>query len=196
MAFWYLAPQLGETFLRAARQRARFQFDGAGLWLGQSWSHPIRLWAYSDAAIEPDSLPLFLLGRHEQVPTKWRELLLEQQELLATFAGWVASLQPLLWEEVRRMATEPGFVIEAAGLRNLIEAAGLPKIIEAAGLSKVIQAAGLTKVIETAGLPKVLDAVGSEKLSAALGSEGLLELLRHLPPEQAQELLRRFQQPG
>jgi hypothetical protein len=85
--------------------------------------------------------------------------------------------------------------IEVVGAKRTIEIIGLPRVIEAVGLPRVIEAVGLPRVIEAVGLPRVIEAVGLPRVIETIGPDKLLqELLKVLPPEQVQEMLRRQQQ--
>ena len=67
------------------------------------------------------------------------------------YAGWLATLHPELWEEIRDMGTtrgkKSGFhlqpVIAEVGLKNVIEEVGLKNVIEEVGAERVIAEMGL-----------------------------------------------------
>ena len=44
IAFWYLAPTLGETFLEAIRTRVDVTYETGGLWRGRAWGHRCSSW--------------------------------------------------------------------------------------------------------------------------------------------------------
>ena len=73
VSFWYLARKLGDTFLSHARTRMHLEYETSGLWRGSVWGHPVWLLAYEDAAIEEDTVPLYLLGDQATTPrrTTW-----------------------------------------------------------------------------------------------------------------------------
>jgi hypothetical protein len=154
--------------------------------------------------VEADTVPLHLLDIDPPAPAAVGALVLQNEELQRHFATWLVALQPLLWKEMQHMAETgaPGSGLinwEAVSrVVNLDEAVrflppehvmqvlGIQRAIEAVGLPRVIEAIGLPRVIETAGLPHVFEAVGPAKV--------LQELLKVLPPEQVQEMLRQQQQ--
>ncbi len=97
VAFWYLAPSLGDTFLYNAKLRGPVQYESAGLWLGTGYGHPLRFVAYRELPAEEDGLPLFLLDRQRPVPAGLGAVILSRQELVRQFGWLVRSLQPILW---------------------------------------------------------------------------------------------------
>ncbi len=220
VSYWYLAPQLGTTFLGQARLRTAFDYEGNGLWRGRAWGHRVWLMSYREAAVEEDALPLFLLDRQQPAPSGLTELMVSHEELLREFGGWVKTLRPQLWEEIRRMVTEPGSiidwvevakvtdldgairvipperVIEILGVAEAIRIIGLGRVIEELGLTRVLEVVSLARIIEEVGLPHLIDVVGLPNVLAEVGPERLAESLRStLSPEQLQEIVRRLQQP-
>jgi hypothetical protein len=85
--------------------------------------------------------------------------------------------------------------IEVIGLPRVIEAVGLPRVVETVGLPHLIETVGLPRVIETVGLPHAIEVIGLQQVIEAVGPEKVVQaLLKILPAEQVQELLRREQQ--
>ena len=74
VSFWYLVPQLGETFLGQARGRTHLNYETGGLWRGQVWGHPVWLLSYQEAAVEEDTIPLHLLDLQRPAPRALGEL--------------------------------------------------------------------------------------------------------------------------
>ncbi len=213
VSLWYVAPTLGETFLGQAQARTFFQYETGGLWRGRVWGHPVWLVSARDLPVEADTVPLHLLDVDPPAPPAMGKLVLQDEELQRRFAKWLPALQPLLWEEMRHMAETgapgsgifdwkaiskfanldeavrllpPEHVLQVVGVERAIEIIGLPRVIEAVGLPRVIEIIGLPRVIEAVGLPRVVEAVGPDKL--------LQELLKILPAEKVEEMLRRRQQ--
>jgi hypothetical protein len=199
VSFWYLVPQLGETFLGQARGRTHLNYETGGLWRGQVWGHPVWLLSYQEAAVEEDTIPLHLLDLQRPAPRALGELVVERQELLGRFAEWLSALQPELWKEIRLMSeTKTGIidwervskvedvsgavrclpaerVIQILGVERAVEAIGLKRVIETAGLSRVVEAVGLPRVIEAVGLPRVVEAVGLPQVIEAVGLDRVIE---------------------
>jgi hypothetical protein len=195
VSLWYVAPTLGETFLGQAQSRTFFQYETGGLWRGRVWGHPVWLVAARDLPVEADTVPLHLLDIDPPAPAAVGTLVLQNEELQRRFATWLVALQPLLWEEMRHMAETgaPGSGIidwEAVSrVVNLDEAVRfLPPehVMQVLGIQRAIEAVGLPRVIEAVGLPRVIEAVGPAKV--------LQELLKVMPPEQVQEMLRQQRQ--
>ena len=189
MSFWYLAPNLGETFLGHARSRLHLTYETGGLWRGLAWGHPIWLVGYRDAPVEVDTIPLHLL---EQQPSSARllaELILQRQDLLLRFGGWFGALQPALWKEIELMANTtssgpridwetvsqfPGFgeyirllppdkLIQMMGVKRAIETIGLPRVIEEVGLDRVIETVDPNRVIEMLGPNRAVEALARNR---------------------------------
>lgn len=126
-------------------------------------------------------------------PLALGELLARRLDLARRYAKWMMTLQPDLWEEVRRMATAStgGIQLEWEKVGKHVDLAEvipfLPpeRIVQVMGIERAIEAIGLPRVIETVGLDRVIETVGAEKL--------LQNLLAHVPAEQVQEMLRRAQ---
>jgi hypothetical protein len=193
VSFWYLARELGETFLGHARTRTFFDYQTAGLWRGKVWGHLVWLVAYQDTPVEVDTIPLHLLD--PLAPRSLGEIVVGREELLRRFALWVSALQPALWEEIRQMASKlPGGPVidwQSLGtLADLSEAVRLlppEKVIETLGVARAVEVIGLKRVIDTVGWPQLIEVSGPEQIMDALQAQ--------LPPDQFQELLRRRQQP-
>jgi hypothetical protein len=184
VSFWYLAPTLGETFLKEARSRAAFDYQTGGLWRGRVWGHPVWLLAYRDAPVEVDTIPLHLLDRDPPAPRSLGELVVQQQHWLVRFAAWLSSLQPQLWKEIRLMASTSGEKISLEW----------DKIAEFADLREVVRLLPPEEVVQVIGLDRLVSVIGLDRLVSAIGPEKLLsELLRSIPETELQGMLRRQQ---
>jgi hypothetical protein len=85
--------------------------------------------------------------------------------------------------------------IQTIGLDRVIEVVGLPRVLETVGLPRLIETVGLPRLIETVGLPRLIETVDWPRLIAASEIDKVLEaLLKSIPREKLQELLRRTQQ--
>jgi hypothetical protein len=185
VAFWYLAPKLGETFLGRTRLRTFLDYQTGGLWRGTVWGHPAWFVSYRDVPVEEDTIPLRLLDRDPGAPAALGELVLGHQELLRRFAPWLGALQPRLWQEMRHMAGKFSGIIdwEAVGKNT-----NLDEVVRVLPPERVIEILGLDRVIEVSGAEKVLNEL--------LARIPLDELLARIPAEQLQEMLRRRQEKG
>jgi hypothetical protein len=120
---------------------------GPGLWRGMTWGHPIFLVSGANLPVEPDSLPLHILGtgqKGEKRPVV--EMLAHRPALWQRYSAWLATLHPELWEEIRIMGKAQGGKF---GFH-------LAPVIEEVGLKEVIHEVGLKRVIEEVGLPELL----------------------------------------
>jgi hypothetical protein len=183
VSFWYLAPTLGETFLGHARSRTLFEYQTGGLWRGSVWNHPVWLLSYHDVPVEEDTIPLHLLDSEPNVPRSLGELVVQRQELLERFAMWLRALQPELWKEIRHMAsTVRDRIIDWEALGEITN---LEEVLPFIPSDRVVAVIGRERLIETMGLAQIIEASETEKL---------VDALKHLPPEQFQEMLHRLQQ--
>jgi hypothetical protein len=176
VAFWYLAPRLGQTFLGQAQLRTFLDYQTGGLWRGTAWGHPVWFVSYRDVPVEEDTVPLHLLDRDPGAPAALGELVLRHEELLRRFAPWLDVLQPRLWREMRHMAST---------FRGIID---WEEVGKNTNLDDVVRVIPPERVIEILGLDRVIEVSGAEKV--------LEKLLAHVPAEQLQEMLRRRQEKG
>jgi hypothetical protein len=178
-----VAPTLGETFLRDTRTRASFDYLTGGLWRSGFWGHPVWLVSMRELPVEVDTVPLHLLDRDPPAPRAVGELVLQQEELLRRFASWLHSLQQLLWEEMRHMAKASTGIIDWEALSRV---ADLDEVVRFLPPQHVIEVLGFERALKVMGLPRVIEMAGPEKV--------VQELLKLMPAEQVQEMLRRQQQ--
>lgn len=194
VSIWYLAPQLGKTFLGAAQSRTAFTYETGGLWRGWSWGHPLYLVAYQDTVVEVDTIPLRLLDRPAPAPLALGELVASRQDLLERFARWFVSLQPDLWKEIQRMTQAMPNIIDWERVSQVTDVRPIIKILPP---TEVIQYLGVEQAIEAIGAEKVLATIGRGRVIELLGEDRLLaELLAKTPPERVQELLRQGKPQG
>jgi hypothetical protein len=163
VALWLLAPSLSDAMKQAALRRADFGYEGGGLWRGRVWGHPIFLVSYTDLAVEPDGLPLFVL-RRESPPQGLKEMLVTRLDLLRTFQEWLAGFQPRLLEEVLNVVRQDGNEL-GIDYQRAIKFFDPNTLVDALG-----------------GVEKVIQLLGREKL--------LQRLLSTLTPEERERLLR------
>ncbi len=171
MALWYVARNLGETFLGHARLRAAFDYLTGGVWKARAWGHPVFLVSGRELPVQEDSVPLLLM--QDRAPSGLAKLVVDTPLLLERFAAWLRSLQPEIWKEIRDVAARKGIIDwERVGqVEDLGEI--LPLIPPERVAQYVVQHQGVQGVIKAAGPENVLEAMKSL-----------------LTPEQWQELLR------
>jgi hypothetical protein len=141
-----------------------------------------------DLPVEADTVPLHLLDIDPPAPAAVGALVLQNEELQRHFATWLVALQPLLWKEMQHMAETgaPGSgIIDWEAVSRVVN---LDEAVRFLPPEHVMQVLGIQRAIEAVGLPRVIEALGPEKL--------LQELLKRLPPEKVEEMLRRQQQSG
>jgi hypothetical protein len=210
VSLWYLANHLGRRFLHELRGiMGRLDDLGPGLWQGQVWKRPVYLVSGSDVPVEPDSLPLHILGpgtvgEQRQVA----EYLTGSPALWQRYSGWLATLHPELWEEIRDMGKTRGKkfgfhlqpVISEVGLKNVIAEVGLKNVVAEVGLKNVVAEVGLKNVVAEVGLKNVIAEVGLKNVIAEVGAErviaemGLPWFLAQLTSNQRRELKRLLEQ--
>jgi hypothetical protein len=140
--------------------------------------------------VEPDSLPLHLVGREPAATERQvARLVIERQELQERYGGWLASLHPAVWKEIEAMASVAGKKVKL-DLRPAIEYLGLDRVIEQVGLDRVIEQVGLDRVIEQVGPDRVIEQLGAKEVVKRLGLD---RLLASLSPADRRELKRRLQ---
>jgi hypothetical protein len=200
ISFWYLANRLGQRFLHEVeRKLGALQALGPGLWRCQLLGRLLFWVSGIDLPVEPDSLPLHLVGQ-EPLATERRvaQLVLEHRELQERYGGWLASLHPTAWREVEAMAQAIGKKVKL-DLRPAINYLGLDKVIDQVGLDRVIAEVGLDRVIAEVGLDRVIAEVGPKRVIEQLGVKdvvkqiGMDRLLASLSPAERRELKRRLQ---
>jgi hypothetical protein len=172
---------LGRRFLRQVEHKlGSLDSLGPGLWRCRLLGR-LLFWVSSvDLPVEEDSLPLHLVGR-EPLTTERQvaRLVLEQPELQARYAGWLASLHPTAWKEVEAMARTAGKKLKL-DLRPAIEYLGLEQVIEQVGLDRVIEQVGLDRVIEQVGRKELIKRIGLDAFLANLSPAERRELKRRL----------------
>ena len=204
VSWWYLANHLGKRLLgKWSGIMERLESLGPGLWRGWAWQRPVLLVSGIDVPVEPDSLPLHILGQGTTDELRQVvEYLATQPDLWQQYANWLATLHPHLWEEVRDMGKTRGKnfgfhlgpIIAEVGLKNVIAEVGLEKVIAEVGLEKVIAEAGLENVIAKVGLENVIAKVGLENVIAKVGVDrviaGMGPLMSKMTAAQKRELKR------
>jgi hypothetical protein len=173
VSFWYLANRLGQRFLGAAeRTLGRLDVLSPGLWRCRLLERLLFLVSSIDLPVEPDSLPLHVVGR-EPLATERQvaRLVLEQPSLQQLYGGWLATLHPAAWKEILTMA-------RTAGKKPLFD------------IRPAIDSLGLDFVLEQVGIDRVIQQVGKKELIRRIGLD---DLLASLSPAERRELKRRLQ---
>ncbi len=139
VSFWYLANAPGRRLLRDTEEERRALTRlGAGLRRCGLLGRLVFLVSGVDLPVEPDSLPLHVVGK--EPPATERQvarLVVERPELQRLYAGWLASLHPAAWREVEAMARAADKKVEL-DLRPAIEYIGLAKVIEQVGADRFL----------------------------------------------------------
>jgi hypothetical protein len=142
VSFWYLAHRLGGRLLRGWRERLPgLRERGPGVWRCDVLGHPVFLISGRDLPVEEASLPLHLISRESSAnELAAARLVVGRDELWDRYGGWLASLHPTLFEEVRGMArTREKSEID---LRPIIEMMGADWVIQQMGVEQVIRGMG------------------------------------------------------
>jgi hypothetical protein len=188
VALWYFALSLGPTFLEALQKRAFLTYQGGGLWLGQTWGHPVLFVSYGDLPVEVDSIPLHLLRRPGDTPPPGlASLLVQQAALLPAYNSWIATAHNPLWKEMKQMASliPPEWI-------------NWKEVFPTIDLKQLIQALNPQDVLDVWGPERFFQLLGPEEQERAVAGmtpERRLELLLHgLTPEERQQLLRQLLQ--
>jgi hypothetical protein len=143
--------------------------------------------------VERDSVPVHLLVREPLAATRAvASTIADDKELWQVYGGWVSTLFPALWEEVKQMGRKSGKgpvldlrpVIQHLGLSELLKQVGVKRVINEIGLNRVIAATGVRQVIDEvglarliaeAGLKQVIDEVGLDRLIAEAGLKQVID---------------------
>lgn len=122
-------------------------------------------------AVKGPSLPLHLAARESgETEQALARLVAGQPQLWARYGGWLASLHPATYEEVKAMArqTTRPFRLD------------LTPIVQTMGMDWVIQQLGAERVIEHLGAKEVVQHLGVNRLWAELSPEQRRQLKRLL----------------
>jgi hypothetical protein len=170
VSLWYMANRLGCRFRRDARHLlGSLTEDGPGVWRTTLLGRPVLLVSNRDVPVERDSIPVHLLVREPLESTRLlARQVASQAELWKLYSGWLASMFPELYEEIRKMATsELGPIID---VRPVIEKLGLDNVIHQLGVKKVVEAIGVDAIAEALS-PEEWDALLRHR-QAKQGGEG------------------------
>jgi hypothetical protein len=192
VSFWYLANRLGRRLRgELAGIMGRLDALGPGLWRSLTWQRPVYLVSGTDVLVDSDSLPLHILGQGTvSAQRQVAKYLAGRPALWQQYAGWLATLHPDLWEEIRDMGTTRGKKF-GFHLQPVIAEVGLKNVIEEVGLKNVIEEVGAARVIAEMGLKNVIEEVGAERVIAEMG---LPWLLSKMTTGQRRELKRLLEQ--
>jgi hypothetical protein len=240
VSFWYLANQLGDTFLAAARSRTTWTYEAGGLWQGRAWGHPVFLVSYRDVPVELDTVPLHLLTRQPDTAAgDLGKLMVQHWDLLKRYAGLLFALHPKLWEGVQHMIDRPTIPVEdweiigkyvnlmdvfnhlcknpdfaeqvnkralqvmgprlveqalkELGAKEVVKELGAREVVKELGAREVVKELGAREVVKELGAREVVKELGAREVVKELGAEEVVaELLKQMPTEQVEELLRRL----
>jgi hypothetical protein len=175
LSLWYLANRLGRRLLAGwGRRLAEVQPQGPGVWRCLLLGRPLYLVSGADLPVEEASLPLHLIAQDlGETEAAVARLVVGRDELWERYGGWLASLHPVAYQEVKDMAKQ-----KKGSLRL-----DLTPIVELMGMPWVVEQLGVKQVVEQLGLPRVVDEVG-----------GVKQLWEALTPAQRRELKRLVQE--
>jgi hypothetical protein len=161
-----------------------------GLWRCEVLERLVFLVSSIDLPVEPDSLPLHIVGQ-EPLATerKVAQLVVEQPELQQLYGGWMASLHSSAWEAVEVMVRKTGKGLNI-DLEPAIRAMGVGRIIDTVGIERVMEILGAKRLIEKVGTKRLIDEVGTKRL---IDEIGLDNILANLSAADRRELKRRLQ---
>jgi len=120
---------------------------GPGLWRSRALGRLIFWVSSRRLPVEADSLPLHLATREPSASARAvADLVLEQPQLQARYAGWMASLHPTVWKEVQAMArtTRKELTID---FRPAIEVLGLDYVLNQVGIKEVVKHIGVDRIL-------------------------------------------------
>jgi hypothetical protein len=181
LSFWYLAPHLGRRFLAEAR-RLLGPLDelGAGVWRVRILERAVLLVSNRQVPVDRDSVPVHLLTREPADTARAvAQVLRAHQELWKLYGPWLATRNPLLWEEIRHMGRKKGQEPEF-DLRPVVEYLGMAEVIHQVGIKRVIDEIGAKRVIEEVGAKRVIDELGLEAILAELTPQQRKQLKQRL----------------
>jgi hypothetical protein len=172
VSFWYVANHIGRRFLAGCREAAGELEDlGPGVWRCTVLRRPVFLVSGIDLPVEPDSLPMHLIGRESQEREREvGEFLLRHPALWREYGGFLAALHPKVWKEVEAMAKtrQRGFVFD------------LEPLVQTVGLKKLLDVFGDERVVEQLGAARVAKLLGQEKFLSQLSAEERRQLIERL----------------
>ncbi len=192
VAWWFLANHLGRRF-RAEVEAvvgSPLQQLGEGLWSCPALGRVLYLISRDALPVERESVPLHLVTEEplERVEALAR-VLVQQPGFWDLYGGWLAQLNPEIWEElqtmIRKMGAEPNldlrWLIDQVGLKQVIDQVGLKQVIDQVGFKQIIDLVGWQEVFQTVPLGEVIAAMGMDWFVSQLSPEQLQELKSRLP---------------
>jgi hypothetical protein len=158
VSFWYLANHLGRRFLRDVRALGKLQPDGPGVWRAAHLGRHLVLVSNREVPVERDSITVHLLVREPLESTRLvARQVASEKELWQLYAGWLATMFPDLYEEIRKMATsELGPIIDVR------------PIIKKLGMADVLRQLGVKEVVDALGVDAIADSLSPEQWEALL----------------------------
>jgi hypothetical protein len=171
VTLWYLVNHLGKRFLREARELlGGLEEVDSGVWRSRLLGRQVLLVSNREVPVQRDSIPVHLLVKEPLEATRRvAEEVASQKDLWEMYSGWVATLFPVLWDEVKLMGrSKSGPVLD------------LRPVIEQVGLKTVIDQVGIDRVVDEIGWRPVLDRLGMDAMLAQMTAEERRELLQRL----------------
>ena len=140
VSFWYLVNHLGRRFLSAARARLGILDEvEPGVWASSVLGRTVFLISSRDLSVEPDCIPLHVLGvENGEKELAAARLILQRPDLWELYTQFMASLHPDTIKELRDMAraSQRGPKFQ---LRPLADWVGLGELINQFGQKELIE---------------------------------------------------------
>jgi hypothetical protein len=194
VAFWYVAPLVGQTFIEAAQGRSSVTYETEGVWQAYAWGHPVFFVSVRDLPNKVDSLPLLLLsgGSSDEALAG---LFATNRELVERMGRWLFINRPKLWREVRTVGeglkVDWDEVVKSPDADEVVRAMPVDRVVGVVGTGRLLESIGPEKVIQSIGPEKVIESMGPEKVIQSMGpKETIARALAMLPPEQRAQLLQ------
>jgi hypothetical protein len=192
-ALWYLANRLGRRLLQDWRRRIPgLGEQSPGLWHGAIVGYLIYFVSTRDLPVEEASLPLHLIAQEpSETEQAVARMLAESAVLWERYGGWLASLHPVVYQEVQSMAKQSKTPLRI-DLNPIIESMGMKWVIDQLGAKRVIDELGSKQVINELGAKRVIGDLGAKQVLDELVE--MEQVWENLTPEQRRKLKRRLQE--
>jgi hypothetical protein len=168
VSFWYIANQLGRSFLDDCRDRlGALESWGNGVWRCPILRRMVFLVSSAELPIDSETILLHLLGDEpHETELALARFVIDKKELWETYLPWLPKLHPTAWAEVITMAR--------SGLDDIMKI----------DLAPLLQFIDKKQVIDLVSLDEVIKRHGKKKL--------LKKIIADLTPDERRELKRRL----
>lgn len=172
LSLWFVAKELGETFLSAMRTRCLPRdYEGDGVWKARLMGHP--LFFVSGRLLpnyELDSLPFKAMDAERPMSKQLSEMVAQDAGLLREYGETLMLHQPASWKEIVIMAQQAGLPVdwaavgEVTDLTGAVRALPVKKVIEAIAPNDLIEA-----ILQESWLRRLVEQMTPEQKAALLG---------------------------